>query len=398
MATIETSNEFKGFSLVKGGPVYKLFCRVGLCDEDLEPPFLRAVFFASIVWLPLLLLTVLGGRFNGSVDIPFLSDVENHVRFLVVLPLLLAGETFVQRLLSPRIRNFVTRKIIREEDLPKFQSAIDSAHRMRDSVAIELILFVFVFAVGAWFYGGLLASASTQSPTWYATPDGARWNLTIAGYWMIFVSLPLTQFFLVRWYFRIFIWFVFLFRVSRLDLNLYATHTDRTGGIGFLNKCAYSFSLGLLAQGALLSGYIAGQVMHFGGDPRAYKLEAAGLLVVVLASVLLPLALFAPKLTAAKWDGGGAFATFSSRYVEDFDDKWIRGHKTTHDRLLGNVDIQSLADLGNSAANIDQMKTLPFSPTDVFYLAAVTFAPLIPLLLFVFSLEELIDRLLKILI
>lgn len=398
MATIETSNEFKGFSLVKGGLVYHLFRRALLCNEDLEPPFRRAFVVASIIWLPLLLLTVLGGRFNGGVDIPFLTDVENHVRLLVALPMLVAGETFIQRLLSPRIRNFITRNIIRDADIPKFQAAVDSAHRMRDSVTVELVILISVLAAGAWFYGSLLASASTQSPTWYATPDGERWNLSLAGYWLVFVSLPVFQFFLVRWYFRIFIWFLFMLRVSRLDLNLYATHTDRAGGIGFLNKCAYSFGLGLLAQGALLSGYIAGQVMHFGGDPRAYKLEAAGLLVVVLTSVLLPLALFAPKLTGAKWDGGGAFATLSSRYVEEFDDKWIRGRKTTHDRLLGSVDIQSLADLGNSAGNIDQMKTLPFSLTDVFYLAAVTFAPLIPLLLFVFSLEELIDRLLKILI
>ncbi len=398
MTDTELPIEIQKFSLVKGGPVYRLFCRSGLCNDDLEPPFRRPLVLALLVWLPLLLLTILGGRFNSGVDIPFLSDIENHVRFLVALPLLLAGETFIQRLLSPRIRNFVTRKIIREADMPKFRAAIDSAQRKRDSVSIELIMLVSVDAAGPWFYGDVMASASAQAATWYATPDGASWNLTIAGYWMVFISLPLFQFFLLRWYFRIVIWFVFLLRVSRLDLNLYATHTDRAGGIGFLNKCAYSFSYGLLAQGALLSGYIAGQAMHFGADPRAYKLETAGLLIIVLASVLAPLALFAPKLISAKWDGGGAFGTFASRYVEEFDDKWVRGRMPTDEQLLGTVDIQSLADLGSSAGVIDEMKTVPFSLTDVAYLAAVTLAPLLPLLLFVFSLEDLLERLIEVLV
>lgn len=398
MNAIEPANEIQEFSLVKGGLVNGLFFRTGLCNEDLEPPYRRALVIASIAWLPLLGLTVLGERFNGGVDIPFITDIESHVRFLVALPLLLIGETSVQRLLSPRIRNFVTRKIIREDDMPKFRAAIDSAHRMRDMATVEIVLLIFVVAVGPWFYGSVLASASTQSPTWYATPDGAGWNLTIAGFWMIFVSLPLFQFFLLRWYFRIVIWFVFLLRVSRLDLNLLPTHSDRVAGIGFLNKCAYSFSFGLMAQGALLSGFVAGQVMHFGGDPRAYKLEAAGLLIIALASVLAPLALFAPKLITAKWDGGGAFGTFASRYVEDFDEKWIGDRRPSDERLLGTVDIQSLADLGTSASVIDEMKTVPFSVTDIVYLAAVTLAPILPLLLFVFSLEDLLDRLLKVLI
>lgn len=398
MKELDLRTDISDFSLVKGGLVYALFRRTGLCNEDLERPYRRALVVASIAWLPLLGLTVLGGRFFGGVDIPFLSDVENHVRFLVALPLLLIGETSVQRLLSPRIRNFVTRKIIREADLPKFRAAIDSAHRMRDLAAVEIVLLILVVAVGPWFYGDVMASASTQAATWYATPDGAGWNLAIAGYWMVFVSLPLFQFFLLRWYFRIVIWFVFLLRVCRLDLNLLPTHSDRVAGIGFLNKCAYSFSFGLMAQGALLSGYIAGQVMHFGGDPRAYKLEAAGMLIIVMASVLAPLALFAPKLITAKWDRGGAFGTFASRYVEDFDDKWVSGRKPAGEKLLGTVDIQSLADLGTSASVIDEMRTVPFSLTDVAYLAAVTLAPLLPLLLFVFSLEDLLERLIEVLV
>ena len=398
MTDTELPNEIQKFSLVKGGPVYRLFCRSGLCNQDLEPPFRRALVLASIVWLPLLLLTILGGQFNSGVDIPFLSDIENHVRFLIALPLLLAGETFIHRLLSPRIRNFVTRNIVREADLPKFRAAIESAHRMRDSRAAEVVILLVVYAVGAWIYGGWLASASAQSPTWYATPDGSKWNLTLAGYWLIAISLPIFQFFLLRWYFRIIIWAVFLWRVSRLDLNLLATHSDGVAGIGFLNKCAYSFSYGLLAQGALLSGYIAGQAVHFGSDPRDHKLEAVGMLLLVLTSILAPLAVFAPRLISAKWDGGGVYGSLASRYTQSFDKKWIGEDSLNDEPLLGSQDIQALADLTNSYQVISNMRTVPFSTSDVLYFAGMTLAPLLPLLLFIFSLEDLVDRLIKVLI
>ena len=37
-------------------------------------------------------------------------------------------------------------------------------------------------------------------------------QLTPAGYWYLFVSLPIFQFILLRWYLRFFLWFWFLFR------------------------------------------------------------------------------------------------------------------------------------------------------------------------------------------
>jgi hypothetical protein len=50
------------------------------------------------------------------------------------------------------------------------------------------------------------------------TTDGAGWRLTLAGQWYAHVSIPSFQFLFYRWYFRLFIWFLFLWRVSRLAL------------------------------------------------------------------------------------------------------------------------------------------------------------------------------------
>ncbi len=394
---IDPSKEIPDFSLVRGGLFYRVLRTLKLCNEEHEPSYRRVFVFAAITWLPLLLLSIIDGRSNGGVDIPFLRDVENHARFLAALPLMLAAETFLERLLPPRIKNFIHRKIILDSDLERFRYAITSAARMRDNSAVELFLLIAVYAFGSYFYGSVMASASGACSTWSATPDDARWNLTLAGYWLVFVSLPIFQFIFVRWYFRIVIWFIFLLRVSRLNLNLLPTHSDRAAGLGFLNKCAYAFSYWMIAQGVIVSGFIAGQVLHFGADPREYKLEAAGVVFLVLIAVLSPLTLFAPKLIQAKWERGGDFGKFASDYVEEFNSKWILGDNPTHEQLLGTSDLQSLADLGNSFVVIEETKTVPFSASDVFYMALITLAPLLPLLLFVFSLEDLLDRLVRIL-
>lgn len=397
MPKSDPTQEIPDFSLVQGGLFYRVLRSLNLCDDRLEPSYRRIIVLAALTWLPMQVLSVIDGRVSGGVDIPFLRDVENHVRFLVALPLMLAAETLVHRLLSPRIRTFIRRNIIVDSDLQRFRDAIISASRLRDSASIELLLLIAVYALGSYFYGSLMASASGECSTWYAAPGQGRWNLTFAGYWLVLVSLPIFQFIFVRWYFRIIIWFIFLLRVSRLDLNLLPTHSDRAAGLGFLNKCAYSFSYWMIAQGAIISGYIAGQVLHFGADPRDYKLESAGVVILVLISVLSPLAVFAPRLIQAKWERGGDFGTFASKYVQRFESKWISGRNPTHEELLGTGDLQSLADLGNSYVVIEETKTVPFSTSDVLYMALMTLAPFLPLLLFVFSLEELLDRLVNIL-
>jgi hypothetical protein len=64
--------------------------------------------------------------------------------------------------------------------------------------------------------------------------------------------------------------------------------------------------------------------------------------------------------------------------------------------VLGSGDFQSLADLGNSYDIVREMRVVPFGVEDITRLIAATAAPLLPLGLTIFSPEELIVRLVKI--
>ena len=96
---------------------------------------------------------------------------------------------------------------------------------------------------------------------------------TAAGNWYALVSIPIFQFILLRWYFRFFVWFRFLWQISRIHLNLIPTHPDRAAGLAFLGKSAYAFSLILFAQGALLAGVIASHVLYNGEALMSFKIE-----------------------------------------------------------------------------------------------------------------------------
>src|SRR5215510_11378850 len=117
----------------------------------------------------------------------------------------------------------------------------------------------------------------------------------LAGVWFGDVSLPLLQFLLLRWYYRLFIWARFLWQVSRLQLNLIPTHPDRAAGLGFLAHISHAFSPLLLAQGALVAGMIADRIFYAGAKLPQFKLDIAGLVVIAVFVVLGPLLVFVPR-------------------------------------------------------------------------------------------------------
>lgn len=381
------------FSLVLGGPVFQLFRKSHLAGDGLELVHRRLLIITLVAWLPLLLITTLSSSTVSLGKLSFLHDVEVHVRFLIALPVLIAAELLVHSRIRPVVRAFVERRIVLPEDLPRFHSAIESAVRLRNSVRVEIGILLFVYTFGLWLWHSRIA---VSAPTWYAMPGG-RWHLTAAGIWYVFVSIPILQFILLRWYVRFFIWFRFLWQVSRIDLNLVATHPDRCAGLAFLGKSAYAFGPILFAQGTMLAGLVASRVLYRGESLLSFKAQIIGSVVFFVLPIFGPLLMFTPRLAHARRKGLATYGLLAQRYVESFEQKWVFSGLVPSGELLGSGDIQSLADLGNSYALVREMRPIPFGLDDIGRLAAATAAPLLPLLLTIFSPEELIMRVIKVL-
>jgi hypothetical protein len=379
------------FSLVLGGPLYQLFRRAHLSGDTLQLLRRRILVISAVAWLPLLVLSALAG---GGEGIPFLYDIEAQVRFLVVLPILIAAELIVHKRLRPVIRQFIERRLVAPEDLPKFQHAIDTTLRLRNSMVAEVVLLVVVYTVGLWVWRTQIA---LDTATWYALPRGEGTQLTLAGYWYLFVSLPIFQFILARWYVRFGLWFWFLWQVSRLELRLIPIHPDRTAGLSFLGRSTNAFVPVLVAHGAMLAGLLASQIFYAGQDLMAFQVIIAGFVAFLLVVMFSPLTVFAPQLWRAKRRGLGEFGGLASRYVREFEQKWVHGGAPAGEQLIGSADLQSLADLGNSYAVVQEMRFVPFGWKDAARLAAAVAVPLLPLTLTIFSLEELAGYAIKVL-
>ena len=381
------------FSLILGGPLYQLFRRTHLADDALMLQRRRLVVLALVAWLPLAVLAAVGGDLiGGGAAVPFLMDVEVHAKLLVALPLLVGAELVVHTRMRSVAQTFRDRQLIPVEATARLDGAIAAAYRLRNSVPAELLLIVIVYVVGVtvvWREYAVLDAA-----TWYATPTVDGTVLTLAGRWYGYVSLPLFQFLLIRWYFRMFIWARLLWQVSRIDLNLVPTHPDRVGGLGFLSATAHAFVPLLMAHGALLAGVLASRVFHAGASLTDFKLEILLLVIFSTCLVVLPLTVFAPQLARAKRTGLREYGTLAQRYGRDFDTKWLRGGAGGDEPLLGHADIQSLADLGNSLSVVQSMRTIPVSKDAILQLAIATVAPIVPLLLTMMPLDELLKRLL----
>jgi hypothetical protein len=403
MKKTPSSNEPLDFSLVLGGPLFQILVRSRLATPALGLMKRRIIFFSMFAWLPLLLLSLVEGKAWGGVGLPFLYDIEKHARLLAALPLLIGAEMMVHQRLSWVVRQFVGRDIITAAVLPKFKKVIASAMKLRNSMACELILFILIFIGGyyLWTDGYYLWTALSEidkiergTGTWYATVTEGGTHLSTAGYWYLFVTRPLIQFIIIRWYFRVFIWARFLWQCSRLELNLIPTHPDRAAGLGFLGGSSIAFALLLMAHGVMLAGLMANPIFFAEAKLTYFKMEIFGGVASLLLMVLGPLLFFSPCLFRAKRKGLREYGVLASRYVREFDLKWVRGGATGDEQLIGSGDIQSLADLGNSFQVILGMNYFPFGKDVVIWLVVITLIPVLPLVLTMIPLGELTRKLL----
>lgn len=379
------------FSLVLGGPLYQLLRRSRLSDDAMELVHRRMLLICALTWLPLFILSIVDGRAWDGAALPFLYDVDSHCRLLIALPLLVYAELVVHRRMRPVVRTFLDRGLISESQRERFLGIVQSAGRLRNSLVAEILLILFVYGVGVRFVWQNVAAVNAD--TWYSTTAaGAR---PLAGLWYVYVSLPVFQFILFRWWFRLIVWTRFLWQVSRLDLRLVPTHPDLSGGLGFLANTVYAFIPLLLAHGVLYSGTIANAIFYQGAKLPEYKLEIIAMVAAAVILVLGPLIVFLGPLSAARRKGLGEYGGLAMRYVKEFDHKWLRGGAPEGEAFIGAADIQSLADLNNSFDVIRSMNMVPFTKQTVFNLAVITLLPILPLMLTMISMEELIDRLVK---
>ena len=375
-----------------GGPAYRLMQRIGLIKDGGPSLGRRVVGFLLITWVPLLLFSLIEGRALGPTPREsLLLDFATYARFFLAVPLIFLAEVVA----GPRLRaaglHFVQGNFVRPEDLPAVEAAIVRAARRREALLPELVM-LGIALFGAW-YSTELVSGGTTTPTWSSATATGGTGLSLAGLWYRCVALPILQFFMYRWLWRLIIWTLFLRDLSRLPLNLVASHPDRAGGLGFLGNAHLSLAIFPLAFSCVLSAHVAFQIYFEAVPINTFRAVFVVYLVLMELICLGSLLLFAPLLARARRAGLRDYSILADTYNRAFHQKWVAGEAPPDEPLLGSADIQSLADLGNSFGVIREMRIFPFSQQQILQIAVIASLPGLPLIFLVMPVGELLKLL-----
>jgi len=390
LARCPPASAIPDFSLVAGGPLHELLRKVRLVDSGLGYLPRRIVIIVLLAWLPLLILSLAHGYAWRAVRVPFLLDPTVHLRLLLALPLLLWAEGQVHDWMRPFARRFLERGIVPGPAYSRFAAALASLVRLRDSIYPELIIAALVATLGVWI--NIHRAGALTDSTWFCLDPSERAGITPAGWWYAVIGLPIFQFVLFRWFFLLFLWSQFLWRVSHLDLKLEPTHPDRAGGLGFIGSTTLGFWPVLLAQGALSAAVMARGIFYGGMTLAHYKLEICVLLALTLFWVVCPLLTFAPMMSRAKRAGRDAYGFLSQSYVLEFAHKWLR-KAPAPEHLLGTSDIQSLADLSNAYQVIKTMHLIPIGKDMIALMMLFPLIPVVPLALTLLPIDKVLSHL-----
>ncbi len=391
MTDLERANHPR-FLIMEGGPSHRLEIRLGLIRANSPSIVRRSLLSIFATWVPLLALSALQGNAVGhQVPISFLHDFAVHARFLLAVPMLLLASTVIGPRLADAATHFIDSGLVPEKDHGKFDDAVERALRRSDSAAAEVILVLLSYA----FTVASLTTTAVHVSTWYAIRSVSGFTLTWAGWWFALFCVPLMQFLVLRWLWRLFLWAQFLWRMNRLKLLLMPAHPDEAAGLAFVGEAQQYFGIVLFAVSIPVAGVLANSIIYDGLSLPYFLPVIAVYVIVTVAVVVLPILVFIATLFRAKKWGRYQYGTLATEYTTSFHRKWITGRRQTNETLLGTGDIQSLADLGNSYAFVDRMNLIPMGFRTPIYLALACLVPMTPLVLTMMRLEDILKMLVK---
>ncbi|MDF0666061.1 MAG: hypothetical protein P0119_08310 [Nitrospira sp.] len=378
------------FPIFGGGPLYRLQQRTRLVREDRRRIGLAAFYVTLVTWAPLALLAAAQGLVIGPTRLEsFLIDFSEHARFLVTVPVFLYAELICGTQLREIVRQFEDAGLVVDEARERFKRLVQETVRLSHSSRAELVILGLAFLHGLFAF---LYVLNYPEPTWRLVTRAGGPVPSYAGAWYFLVAFPIYSFLLMRWFWRIGLWWRFLGQVSKLELNLSPAHRDGAGGLGFLSESLSAFAgfgFGVMATAA---GVTADFVVYGGDSLLKYEWEVGGLLVLLVSAIAGPLMLFAHRLYEAKESALFRYGALACRHIQEVDRKWLAGRPLTED--VGS-DFRAVAHMGSSVNAVRQMSIVPLYKDDLLKLIVVALLPFLPLLATLVPMDEVLKLMLK---
>ena len=376
-----------------GGPPLRLEKSLGLIKPNQRRSVQRALFAVLIVWAPLFVLSaveslVLKENKLGSL----IGDLTVLSRYLIVVPLFILAEDSTIFRLGQIARHFIDAGIITAADRARFDGIVAQARRLLNSVLVEVLVVALAY-LGVIIL--MRVFPDQDIPFWHKAGDGGR-GYSWAGWWHTLVSVPVALVLLLGWLWRIFLWGVFLCRVSRLDLQLVATHPDLVGGLQFVGLSLRAFLLVSFTISTIAAGGVANRVLYMGTSFFSFKYVIVAVVILSLVLFVGPVLVFGGKLIEARRRGILDYGGLGRALGRELEKRWLDERNRVDEAALDVQHFSSTADLYQVVSNVYQMKAFPIDIQDLIALIVVTLLPFLPALLFEMPLNEILSDLVKV--
>lgn len=381
MAREEQDDSEPEFVPMHGGLTSRLAHRLGLSQPPGYRRVLRIVLLILFAWLPVVLMAFLLRPANLT-GVTLWRDPEFHARFLLAVPLLDLGEVFLLAMLTRQVRRLQNSGLVAAPDRANFEGVLERLSSWYESIFAEGTFLVLAFSSALITRWGVVVPISS----W----ERHAGNLTPAGWWHTLVSLPILYFYVLKFLWIFLLWSVFLVRLSRLNLQLTATHPDRAGGLGFLSSTVLGFAPSILACSTITSAGFAYEIYHHGESIATLKYHLMVYVAVTVVVIHLPLVCFITRLWRTRTRGLTEYGHLVQRHDRQFEEKWLPNSKTSP---VGSPDFLTLAAVADPYEHISRMRCLPLDRVSVISLVLATLLPMLPLIGTEIPLQEIVMKL-----
>lgn len=389
-------------SVYEGDRLNRLFGRLGLGPRRPWHLLSRALLLLGVTWIPMALIAIGEGLFRPPMPMNFFADFAAYAQFFIGLPLFVLAEAVVIQATADAGGEFYSSGVLQKDS---HRQALHHLHRrvaqLRDAWWVELLCVFFAYQFSMWIVGVELWAHSPLENWHTHLVGGERW-LTWTAMWAFFIAIPILNYWWLRHIARVLIWSWYLYRVSRLRLDLLATHPDRTGGIGFISDVQGHFAWLIFAYGVTnVAAPVGYQISVLELNPWVPSVWGPMLGFVIGAPLLftLPLFFFTRKLAVARQLARRRYRRLLYSETHKLEGR-ILPQRERKQRLPEAVDVAVVNQLAQLYDRVDGMRVVPFDFRSMVQLLSSSLgsvATILPLLHAEANLENILQALVKLL-
>ncbi|MGF6767858.1 hypothetical protein P3T18_000328 [Paraburkholderia sp. GAS199] len=381
--------------LVRDDLGFRLQRRLGLIPRGGLGVLRRALVFAAICWLPIVVWAMATGRASDfRRGDSLLAHFGVHTRCLIAIPMFVIAEGVAQKMVPPLLRYFVESGLVSDDTMPRFRALLASVARLKNHTLPWVLIGGGVLA---WTTAGAFVH-QMEDMEWPNMPGDTAGTITFGGWWFILVVRPLFSALLLAWLWRACIVLVLFYKLSRFPLAFAPVHPDRVAGVGFVERLALIFSPVAFALSTVAASSFAHEVMFHSVNVADIKGELIATALLVTVIFLIPFTPLIPTLGKVKREALFVYGSLVGHHGRLVHRRWILKEDVGNPDILDAPELGPVADVQTVFQAVRSMRTVPVGKLGLIAIAAPAALPMLVVAAMQLPLQDIVAHVLKTLV